>query len=241
MKADFGEILRNRRTRLGMKQEELARRIGMDHTYISKLESGKGNPAYNLITKICDGLGLTLEEFFGGGEETGSEPAILEVYRGKESKRQVKEYRIKTKLAPVRVVKGLVAFSQVGKIEEEFISKYVYVEKEMTDRFQNLIGVEIDKDIVLASMKFKKTIFLVDTKEQNIDSPGFYIIQFPESRDVAIMRTEIKGDKIVFFEEATSEKQKFPSYFPEHYNIYDKSELEAGSIKGKVVGISGRL
>ena len=53
-----------RLTKLGISQEEFSRKIGIDRTYFCKLESGKKNPTLETLNKICDGLGMTLKEFF---------------------------------------------------------------------------------------------------------------------------------------------------------------------------------
>lgn len=242
METKFGDILLDRRNRVGMTQEELANKIDVSHTYISKLERNKINPRFSLIEKIYDGLGLTPEEFFGGREETKSEPAILEIYRGKESKK-IKEYRIKAKLVPVKVFKGLNTLSRERNIEldNDFTPKYIYVEEGMIDRPQNIIGVEIDKDIILSSIRFRKIIFLVDKKKKDLKAQGMYIIQLLGSKDLSVMRVERDEDKIIFFKETSTLKRKTHSYFQKEYKIYTESEIESDMVRGKVVGIFGSL
>lgn len=46
-----------------MSQAELARTTGVDHTTISKLISGsRSNPSVELVKKIADALGVTVDE-----------------------------------------------------------------------------------------------------------------------------------------------------------------------------------
>ena len=38
--------------------------VGMDPTYLSRVEQGKRNPTVKLLTKIACGLGVELKELF---------------------------------------------------------------------------------------------------------------------------------------------------------------------------------
>ena len=61
----LGEIIRE--TRLNnttMSQEELAEKVGLERTYISKIESGKKNVTIETLGVICEGLGIKLSDFF---------------------------------------------------------------------------------------------------------------------------------------------------------------------------------
>lgn len=49
----FGNIIKNMRNKQSLSQEELAKRTGLDRTYISLLERGKKNPSLLTILKIC--------------------------------------------------------------------------------------------------------------------------------------------------------------------------------------------
>ena len=51
-------------TKLGVSQEEFAKKIGIDRTYFCKLEAGKKNPTLETLNKICAGLNITLKDFF---------------------------------------------------------------------------------------------------------------------------------------------------------------------------------
>lgn len=47
-----------------LSQEKLAKMIGMDPTYLSRVEQGKRNPTVKLLAKIAHGLGVELKELF---------------------------------------------------------------------------------------------------------------------------------------------------------------------------------
>lgn len=50
--------------KLKVSQEDFAKTIGIDRTYLSKIESGYKNPTLDTINKICDGLQISINEFF---------------------------------------------------------------------------------------------------------------------------------------------------------------------------------
>ena len=59
----FGEALRAIRRETGVTQRELAERVGVDFTYISKLENGRNPaPAADTIVKICRALEVAPEK-----------------------------------------------------------------------------------------------------------------------------------------------------------------------------------
>lgn len=60
-KAAIGAKLRAIREKLGMSQEEVAERAGVDRTYISILERGLKSPTLDTMERICAALG-TLPE-----------------------------------------------------------------------------------------------------------------------------------------------------------------------------------
>ncbi len=60
MKNRIGEI----RTEKGIRQEELARLMGVSRQTISSLENGRYNPSIMLAHKIARYFGMTIEEVF---------------------------------------------------------------------------------------------------------------------------------------------------------------------------------
>ena len=66
-------MIRNRikeyRARHNMKQEELARLVGVRRETIGNLENGKYNPSLKLAMDIAQVFGVTIEELFDFKEE----------------------------------------------------------------------------------------------------------------------------------------------------------------------------
>jgi transcriptional regulator with XRE-family HTH domain len=61
--AAFAKVLRLRRTRAGLSQEELAHRAGKSMRYISLLETCRHQPSLSTLKGICDGIGVSMTDF----------------------------------------------------------------------------------------------------------------------------------------------------------------------------------
>lgn len=61
--------IREYRARYGMKQEELASRVGVRRETIGNLEKGRYNPSLVLAWKIAKVFGVSIEEIFTVEEE----------------------------------------------------------------------------------------------------------------------------------------------------------------------------
>jgi transcriptional regulator with XRE-family HTH domain len=62
----FGKMLRVRRHKLGVSQEEFADLCGLDRTYVGGIERGERNVALVNIEKIARALKLPLSELLRG-------------------------------------------------------------------------------------------------------------------------------------------------------------------------------
>lgn len=57
-----GDILRRERQAAGLTQEQLAHATGVDRTYISMLENGKGSPTLEMLFKLCKAMKISASE-----------------------------------------------------------------------------------------------------------------------------------------------------------------------------------
>lgn len=64
IKETLGKRIKFLRNKIGVSQEELADRAGIDLTYITSVECGKRNIAIVNIEKIAKALGVTLAKLF---------------------------------------------------------------------------------------------------------------------------------------------------------------------------------
>lgn len=58
----FSQKLKMLRQECGLSQEGLALLCNIDRTYVGRLENLKRNPSLEILSKIADGLGMTLSE-----------------------------------------------------------------------------------------------------------------------------------------------------------------------------------
>lgn len=77
---DIGVRLREERTRAGISQRELARRLGVSASLISQVESGQSKPSVSTLYAIVTELDVSLDDIFrihgnGGGPSGTAEPA----------------------------------------------------------------------------------------------------------------------------------------------------------------------
>jgi len=56
----LGRAIRDQRKRLGLSQDTLALRAGIDATYLSGVENGKRNPGWHIVTRLAEELDLSL-------------------------------------------------------------------------------------------------------------------------------------------------------------------------------------
>jgi transcriptional regulator with XRE-family HTH domain len=63
---EFGDRIRNRRLKLGLSQEALALKAGINRTYIGSLESGDRNPSLENIARLAVALRVDAADLVRG-------------------------------------------------------------------------------------------------------------------------------------------------------------------------------
>lgn len=64
----FGQGVRERRQELGLSQEELGYRCGLDRTYVSGIERGVRNPTLKVLWRLADGLDTQASDLLRSAE-----------------------------------------------------------------------------------------------------------------------------------------------------------------------------
>lgn len=62
----LGMRIKYLRKQRGWSQEELSFQSNINKNYISDLESGRRNPSLEILERLADAFGITLEELFKG-------------------------------------------------------------------------------------------------------------------------------------------------------------------------------
>ena len=78
LSVEIGQRIRSYRLQNGLNQEELAEKCGLHPTYIGQVERGEKNATLESISKIANGLSLSLSKLFeniGSGECNKNFPA----------------------------------------------------------------------------------------------------------------------------------------------------------------------
>lgn len=93
----LGDRIREIREDQGLKQSDLAGRVGTSQSTISQLEKGKQNPSYRTLQKIADALDVSVGYLLGEEELeelSEEEETFFREYRGlsEEARRQLREY-----------------------------------------------------------------------------------------------------------------------------------------------------
>jgi len=88
----FGHRLRAARTRAGLSQDELARRVGSSKGYISELETAPDSrPSAELVLKLATETGTTVEYLLRGDSPVAeADRAFFRSYQGLEPDTKLK-------------------------------------------------------------------------------------------------------------------------------------------------------
>lgn len=66
IKKQLGMRIRFLRKERGLSIEDLSLECDINRNYLSDLERGTRNPSLEILSRICDGLGISHEELFKG-------------------------------------------------------------------------------------------------------------------------------------------------------------------------------
>ncbi|MFO1432074.1 MAG: helix-turn-helix transcriptional regulator [Candidatus Competibacteraceae bacterium] len=97
MTQTFGSTLRELRRSKGVSQRDLAGKIGVDFSYISKVENDRlPPPAADTIVKICDALGVKPEELLAltGKLPTDAKEMLSTSHAAQQFIRQAQEMKL---------------------------------------------------------------------------------------------------------------------------------------------------
>lgn len=74
---ETGKRIKELRERAGFTQNRLAEWTGVSQTHLRRVELGQSDITVGQLQLICDGLGVTLAEFFNAGEESENLSAVM--------------------------------------------------------------------------------------------------------------------------------------------------------------------
>lgn len=86
---NVGEKIVKLREARNITTNKLANISGISQSYLRELELGKKNPTIEILTYICDALGVTLRDFFTD-EDTDIDPGLITSIRKLTTDEQIK-------------------------------------------------------------------------------------------------------------------------------------------------------
>ena len=57
---NYREIIKNKRIKLGISQNKLAKLVGITQPFMNEIESGRKNPSIEVLQKICHELSIEM-------------------------------------------------------------------------------------------------------------------------------------------------------------------------------------
>lgn len=73
IKRRLGRAVKAVRVSRGLTQEQVSAASGLHPTYISDIERGARNPSWEAITRLADGIGITVEEIARSYDDESTE------------------------------------------------------------------------------------------------------------------------------------------------------------------------
>lgn len=86
---DIGNRITTLRKRKGLTTNKLATVAGVSQSYLRDVELGNKNPTVEMLSYICDGLGVSLQTFFSEQPDE-IEPCLQSALRSLSSEEQIK-------------------------------------------------------------------------------------------------------------------------------------------------------
>lgn len=70
-----GQMIRKRRTEIGLSQEQVALQAGVTTTYLGQVERGDRNPTVGFLEKVAESLEVDITYFFENTKSADGSPA----------------------------------------------------------------------------------------------------------------------------------------------------------------------
>lgn len=174
----LGKKIRTLRSEHNLSQPELAEKIGIEQSYLSKLENDKSVPSNDIFNNMLNAFGLTMEQFvsgFNSGPELDrlKQIPVLEHYFSSQQKRNQNNQRRFLYLSSLLIVLATTLFyvgyskQLFSEIEYQYESRAVIYDNEPSDvlrRWRRLLTSEQERDQDFMELKRLEMEKRVDEK-----------------------------------------------------------------------------
>lgn len=112
----IGKYIAEKRKQIGMTQLQLAEKLGMSNKSVSKWERGVCLPDVAVYTKLCDALGISLNEFLAGEDLSTieiipkSEETIIEITKEEKKRKKRTKQTISLLVVIILLVSGIALY-----------------------------------------------------------------------------------------------------------------------------------
>ena len=150
----IGELIRKRRTELGLTQSELASKLNVTDKAVSKWEQGNGLPDISIIQDLARILNLNLDDLLNG-KSTNNNVSVKYIEKYLDTKSKSKEILEKILKYTILFLTTFIIFSTVSTlVVMQKRSKYVY--------YEACASIVINKDVLKKANKNLEIIKAAD-------------------------------------------------------------------------------
>lgn len=155
---NYGEIIRIRRSALGMSQAELAAKIGVSRNTVAGWETGHSRPDLDTLPSLCSTLRISLNRFFGReSRKTEEERHILELYSSlEEGDREIITWQIEA-----------LCDHRAARRREE--AEYVTALPKVVTLFRNDLGAAAGFGAAIGETQGEEIVLLADRETEQAD------------------------------------------------------------------------
>lgn len=75
---DFAENLKKCKTKKGISQEEISKKMSIHPVQFSRYERGQSVPSIEVVQKIADALEITIDQLLYGDQDNKAEQSIID-------------------------------------------------------------------------------------------------------------------------------------------------------------------
>ena len=120
----LGRNIRESRKILGLTTRELAEKVGVERTSVTKYENGKHLPDLRVLVRLSEALGVSVTKLLGLGEPFPKMPSELRLVVGKKA---VPAFEAAENYVPVPLLRDAVAGGSPREINEEDIEGFAVI------------------------------------------------------------------------------------------------------------------
>lgn len=167
-----GELIRRLRQERGLTLRELAGRLNLSHTYLSRIERGEQDPSLDTLASIADALGVSLRDL------------ILD--------REVQEPKAAISIPVLGIVDGGGTHSSSAEVEEYLVVPASAVSDSGSDSF---FALRVKGDAMAPTIPDGSIVIV--RRQPSVQSGQIAVVQCPDRFGTCIRRVYVQDSRLV--------------------------------------------